>query len=334
MVLVILGVILGTPALGGVVYLHKVGYLGESDPGATIEVVIPEGMGMAQIGKLLERKGVIKSFSGWRIATYFDDDSRTIQAGRYELPTGLTAGDALQALLGGPLLDFVMVTFPEGAWLEDFARVLGSETHITAKEFRRVAVPGSLDSDIFSSDIPSVEGLLFPSTYQIVEDDTAETVFERLTSEFERQLAKVDLDDIGTLGYSPYEVVIVASMIEAEAAVDADRGKIARVIYNRLAEGIALGIDATVLYALGEHKSELTVSDLAVDSPYNTREVAGLPPTPIGAPGLESLRAAAAPEPGDWLYYVLADCEGHHAFSESYDQFLTDKAAYNRLTCG
>ena len=108
---------------------------------------------------------------------------------------------------------------------------------------------------------------------------------------------------------------------------------IARVIYNRLQEGMPLGIDATVLYALGEHKSELSSDDLKIDSPYNTRIVTGLPPTPIGAPGLNSLEAALAPAEGEWLYYVLADCEGHHAFSTNYDDFLEDKAAYQSLSC-
>lgn len=108
---------------------------------------------------------------------------------------------------------------------------------------------------------------------------------------------------------------------------------VARVIYNRLREGMTLGIDATVLYALGEHKDTLTESELAIDSPYNTRLVAGLPPTPIGAPGAASLEAAAQPAEGPWLYYVLADCEGNHAFSESYDEFLNNKAAYQQLSC-
>jgi len=116
----------------------------------------------------------------------------------------------------------------------------------------------------------------------------------------------------------------VASLIEAEAKVDEDRAKISRVIYNRLAEPMSLGIDATVYYALGRRGGALTESDLAVDSPYNTRRFAGLPPTPIALPGRASLEAAINPEPGPWLYYVLADQSGVHTFSESYDQFLDD----------
>ena len=178
-----------------------------------------------------------------------------------------------------------------------------------------------------------MEGLLFPSTYQVIERDTPRSIALRLAEEFDKQAGAVDFSRVEALGISPYEAIIVASMIEAEASVPEDRDRIAAVIYNRLEENMALGIDATVLYALGEHKEELTTEDLQVDSPYNTRQVTGLPPTPIGAPGAESLAAAANPAEGDWLYYVLSDCDGHHAFSVSYDEFLQNKAAYQELSC-
>ena len=109
---------------------------------------------------------------------------------------------------------------------------------------------------------------------------------------------------------------------------------IARVIYNRIAANDLLGIDATVYYALGEHKPTLTSEDLAIESPYNTRKNAGIPPTPIGASGAASLRAAARPADGDWYYYVLNDCEGHHAFSVTAEEFAQDRSTYEALVCG
>jgi UPF0755 protein len=117
----------------------------------------------------------------------------------------------------------------------------------------------------------------------------------------------------------------VASLVEEEAKTDGDRPKIARVIYNRVAEDMKLEIDATVPYALGMHKTELTQSDLEVDSPYNTRRYKGLPPTPIAAPGRASLEAALNPEEGPWIFYVLADAEGNHFFTDDYDEFLQKK---------
>lgn len=331
----ILALLVLVPFIGLNIYMRSVGVWGASDPGKEVSVEIPEGASTQEVGKILADAGVIKSTTGWRIALFLDGGgTEDIQAGIYQVPTGLTAGDALQRLLEtgptGP--EFVNVTFPEGSWLTDFARILGDGTHITTKEFMRVLESGEVRSELVPDGKP-LEGALFPSTYQIIDEDTATSVARRLIAEMEKQVASIDMRTAESLNLTPYDVLIVASMIEAETRVDEERPMVARVIYNRLREGIALGIDATVIYALGEHKTELTASDLEIDSPYNTRLLAGLPPTPIGAPGLESLQAAAEPANGEWLYYVLGDCEGNHKFSVSYDEFLQNKAAYQQLSC-
>ena len=320
--------------LGGLVYLRSIGVNASSDPGKKIELTIPSGSTSSSIGTLLESKGVIKSALAFRIAAYLDGGAERIQAGRYEIATGLSANDALAALLkDGPLVDFVTVTFPEGSWLTDFARILDEDTHISGAEFLELVTSGKVDSKYRPPGIDTMEGLLFPSTYQIVEDDTAASVARRLAQEFEKQADAARVSRAGSLGVTPYEAITIASMIEAEVQLDQERAKVARVIYNRIEEGMNLGIDATVQYAIGEKKEGLTVSDLEVESPYNTRKYAGLPPTPIGAPGLPSLEAAVTPADGPWLYYVLNDCQGHHAFSESYDDFLADKEVYQSLEC-
>lgn len=334
--LTIFGVLLGAPALGGYLYLRSVGLFGSSNPGKVVQITIPKGAGTDTIGKILEREGVIESATGFRYASYLDGGIEDIQAGQYELPTGLTARDALKALTEeGPLAEeFVTVTFPEGAWLEDFAGNLDDKTHLSGERFLELVENGGVSSELLPDGVTTLEGLLFPSTYQIIEKDTERSVAERLVREMEEQMAAIDFEQKAeALGVTPYEALIVASMIEAEAAIDADRDKISRVIYNRIDQGIALGIDATVIYALGEHTQELTQSDLEIDSPYNTRKYAGMPPTPIGAPGKESLEAAVNPADGEWLYYVLSDCEGHHAFSVDYNDFLNDKNAYQSLNC-
>ncbi len=332
-----LGVVLFFAAclvLAGYLYGRSIGVFGTSQPGDAVTIRIPRGATAEEIGTILERNGVIPSALGFRIALYLEGGFEDIQAGRYELFEGMVARDAIAVLTEGALADeFVTVTFPEGSWLRDFARVLDRDTHISGGAFLRLVEEGIVRSRYAPPDIETQEGLLFPSTYQIIERDSARSVAERLIEEFDTRVDRLDFSEVESIGVSPYEAIIVASMIEAEAKVDEERAMIARVIYNRLEQGIALGIDATVNYALGEHKEVLTRSDLAVDSPYNTRLYAGLPPTPIGAPGEESLEAAVAPADGDWLYYVLEDCEGHHAFSESYDEFLQNKTRYQSLDC-
>jgi UPF0755 protein len=332
--LVLLG-IAGVPALAGTLYLRSIGLWGRSHPGEAVRVVIPKGAGLDEIGNVLERSGVIRSALGFRLATFLESGDENIQAGEYELRRNLTAGDALDELESQRPLgeDFVNVTFPEGSWLVDFAAVVARETDISSSSFMKVATSGKVRSKFQPEGVHTLEGLLFPSTYQVVEKDDALSVVQRLVAEFDREMSGLNLSHAQTLGVTPYEVVIVASMIEAEAFVDEERPKIASVIYNRLNQGIPLGIDATVLYALGEHKESLTQSDLHIDSPYNTRRITGLPPTPIGAPGIDSLSAALNPADGDWLYYVLADCNGRHAFTASYDEFLKDKARFQSLEC-
>lgn len=335
-VLFVLLVILLAPVAGGYLYLSSIGFYGESDPGKPVQLEIPLGAGTETIGRVLEENGVIESAFGFRLATYFQGGVEDVQAGRYEIPTGLSARDALEALIeSGPLGEkFVNVTFPEGSWLVDFAHNVGRDTHLSEKRFLAIVENAKVESGLKPEGIETLEGLLFPSTYQVVKKDTEMSLATELAQEMEKQAGKAGIFDTAeSLGVTPYEAIIIASMIEGEASVAGDRDKIARVIYNRLEQGIALGIDATVIYALGEHKNELTKSDLEIDSPYNTRKFAGLPPTPIGAPGLASLEAAANPADGPWLYYVLADCEGNHSFSEDYNDFLNDKRAYQSLDC-
>lgn len=319
--------------IAGYVLLRSIGVVGPSDPGATVEVVIPQGSSAADIGQLLEEKGVVRSALGFEVVARLDGRGQHIQAGRYELRRGLSARAALAVLEKGATAEFVRVTFPEGSWLTDFATRLAEATDISAANFLGLATSGEIRSTLQPDTVDTLEGLLFPSTYQVVEEDTGRTVIKRLVTEFERRVAALDFSRAKAKGLSRYEAVIVASMIEAEARVPQDRPKIAEVIYNRLEKGMRLEIDATIHYALGRHKRVLTASDLEVRSPYNTRMHYGLPPTPIGAPGLASLTAALNPAEGDLLYYVVKDCQGRHAFSASYDRFLENKAAYEQLEC-
>jgi UPF0755 protein len=182
------------------------------------------------------------------------------------------------------------------------------------------------------TDATSLEGFLFPATYEIGTETTVEFLVERQVQAFQKNFAGIDLRYATSRKLTPFEVVIIASMIEREVVVSAERRLVAGVIYNRLRRGMRLDIDATVQYAVGEWRP-LTGTDLKIDSPYNTRRFPGLPPGPIASPGLLSLQAAARPKQSDYLYYVAReDGTDRHYFAESLDQFneLTRKAQANR----
>ena len=238
-------------------------------------------------------------------------------------------GDAVAVLEDGPeLAAFQNVTIPEGLTVAEVARVVGESGFLDGDRFGDLLVSGAYRSRYQPPEITTLEGLLFPDTYRLEEGEDEEVLLNRMIAALDAVAQELGYDDAeARTGRSAYEVLIVASLIEAEAKVDEDRAKISRVVYNRLDEQMSLGIDATVYYALGRRGGALTEADLAVASPDNTRAQAGLPPTPIAIPGRASLEAAINPEPGPWLYYVLADASGVHAFSESYDEFLDNVAA-------
>jgi UPF0755 protein len=173
----------------------------------------------------------------------------------------------------------------------------------------------------------TLEGFLFPATYEFFSDDTARGLVRRQLSAFKRKWATVDLRYARSKNLTPYDVLIIASMIEREVVVPRERRLVAAVIYNRLHARMPLGIDATLRYGLGIAPTQaITKAELASDSPYNTRTRPGLPPTPISNPGLDSIRAAAHPARVPYLYFVRRpDCRSHF-FTASAAKFL----AYTR----
>jgi UPF0755 protein len=174
------------------------------------------------------------------------------------------------------------------------------------------------------------EGFLFPDTFELERGAPVSDLVQLQLQDFKQRTAKLDMSYARSKNLTMKDVVTIASMVEEEAQLDSERKLIAAVIYNRLREGIPLGIDATVRFATGNYADPLTESDLAVDSPYNTRLNAGLPPGPISSPGLASIEAAARPAKTDYLYYVVkpGTC-GMHAFSSSDVEFQADVARYN-----
>ena len=312
-------------------------------PGADVEFVIVEGWTTNDVVAALGDVGVIDNpamFRQWlrcpkAIRWLIDCDPSidySFQAGDYVLREHLSFPVAVSVLDLGPLPEEVIrVTVPEGLTIEQMiARLLRDMPLFEEEELRAALISDRLAWEHYPTDLPFrlLEGLLFPDTYQLDEATVGDELglLLRMHRQFLKVVADLDLvERAASLGLTPYEAVVVASLIEEEALLDVDRVRISRVIQNRLAAGWRLGIDASTRYAVGKTAGEpLDEVDLDTVSLWNTRVILGLPPTPIAAPGRASLEAAVAPEPGAWLYYVRTDeggVMGAHTFAVTAAEF-------------
>jgi UPF0755 protein len=222
----------------------------------------------------------------------------------------------------------INVTFPEGLRREQIAAILGAKTHLSASAYLAQTGVGGEGKVLAGTTAPrSLEGFLFPATYPILPSTTVTEFVDAQLTAYRSYTAGVNYAYAERKNLTPYDVLTIASMIEREVSVPAERPIVAGVIYNRLHAHMMLGIDATVQYALGYWKTDLTGADLQVDSPYNTRRYSGLPPGPICNPGLASIQAAAHPAHVPYLYYVARnDASGGHYFATSLAQFNQDVA--------
>ena len=300
---------------------------GPTDP---VSFEVRKGASGSEIVDDLHDQGVIRCglVSKWLLRRSGLEDS--FRAGTFELTTNMTPDEAFEVLTTPPEpVPTVRLTIPEGYRITQIADRVEDELGIPAKRFVKAVEEGEWSLPPYlPKDAASPEGFLFPETYFVREDADADAVIRRLLDQFETEAGSLPWANAEELGVTPYEVVIIASMIEREAALDRERPIIAGVIYNRLRIGMTLGIDATLLYDDPTPDGQLSFSDLEFDSPYNTRLNPGLPPTPIASPGRASLAAALAPAETPYLFYVLCGEDGHHAFGET----AADHEA-NRVRC-
>ncbi len=297
--------------------------------GETRNVVIPPGFSAQDVAKILEREGIIGSATTFLVQVRLEDAGESIKPGTYVFTTGQDNKSVIAALVKGPTRNTYRLTIPEGLSVDQVAERLRSERRLDADAYLESAErPESFTLSTLGGktlEVDSLEGLLFPNTYLLEGETTTERLVQMQLDTFFGETADLPWASAEALGVTPHQVVIIASMIEKEARVPEERDKVSAVIYNRLKKDMPLGIDATTRYALKKWTEPLTKSDLEIDSPYNTRKVKGLPPGPIASPGLEAMRSALQPAAVDFLYYVLADAEGHHFFTASYDEFLQAK---------
>lgn len=297
----------------------------------SVLVEVEEGDSLTGMGRKLKSKDVVASVQAFTDAARENPDSTGIQVGFYELQEKMPAAEALQVLVDPANLVQSQVTVPEGMRVSQILDLLGKETDFPRKAYQRVLDrnAGSLGLPPYAGGDP--EGYLFPATYEVSPKDDPRSVLRRMVDRWRQAAQEAALERAADrLGYTPHELMTVASLVEAEGRGD-DKPKVARVIYNRLegdeTDGL-LQIDATVNYAADNELGAVpTRRDLEIDSPYNTYRTKGLPPGPIEAPGDDSIEAAAAPADGEWLYYVTVDlASGETKFAEGYQEFLRYKA--------
>ena len=302
----------------------------KGDGEGTVRVTIPRGSGVSDIAEILEKEGVVNSAFFFEARVRIAGRGGELKAGKFQLREDMSHIAALDLLEEGVPDDVVKVTIPEGRSRAEVKRALPAGfkgDYVVASRRSNLLNP----RDYGAKGARNLEGFLFPASYEFKPNRHVRRLVERQLQTFKREFPKVDLRAAKRKNLTAYDVITIASMVEREAQLPRERALIASVVYNRLREGIPLGIDATVRFATNNWARPLTQSQLSIDSPYNTRSRRGLPPGPIGSPGLEAMRAAANPRRTGYLFYVVKPGKcGEHAFSETDAEFQKDVERYNR----
>ncbi len=307
-----------------------------------IEFTVTPGMGVSEIAAALYARGLINDAELFRRYVQSRGWDASLQAGTYSLQATMTIPEIALILAEGRVAE-QKVTIPEGRRLEEVAALVETQAGIPAAEFLALAQSGWRAADwatrySFLADLPadaSLEGYLFPETYRLPLQATAADVVQRMLEQFEARVTPELRAGFQAQGLSLHEAVTLASIVEREAVLDAERPLIASVYYNRLRAGWTLSACPTVQYALGYRADEgtwwkhtLYYSDLEVDSPYNTYVHVGLPPGPIASPGLASLQAVANPVTTDYFFFMV-ECEhtdGSHVFARTEEEHMANFA--------
>jgi UPF0755 protein len=337
---------------GGLWWLDERIFVESIEAGQDVEYEVQRGQSVRAVGDDLAELGVVSSSVRFRLAAEEAQLPATLQPGSFELETGMTIDDAIEVLAAGPVSPpTIRWTVPEGLTVEQtLPQIAEAFPDLEVADLRQVLDertaagqdgPDVLDLPDWVQDpsergdivVDPYEGLLWPQTYEIDEDATPLEVLQRMVDQVEREfdaLEPAQLAQAEEQGLDRYTLLVVASLIERETRVDAERSTVAGVIANRLEEGMRLQIDATVVYALGGGPTDLvTFEDLEVESPYNTYQVDGLPPTPISGVGSAALAAALDPADVPYRFYVLApECDGSHRFAETGEEHQENVEAF------
>ncbi len=330
-VILILLLIIVIAAAGGGYYLSTMNKALSPGSDKIILVEVASGDTTTAIADKLEEKGVIASAQKFRLKSRLSGNDGKYKAGVYEVSPAMTAEEIMDKLISGDQ-EQNRLTIPEGYTLDQVAEAAEKAGVCTKEEFLRETQNGQFEyrfMEYAGSGEKRLEGFLYPETYFVPKGTSAHDLVDMLLAQFDKVFTDEYYDRAAQMGLTTRDIVTVASMIQRETLVSEEGAKVASVIYNRLADGMKLQIDATVQYALGEQKSRLSYSDLEVDSPYNTYKVEGLPAGPICQPHKSAIEAALWPEETDYLFYVLKpDGSGSHNFAATDTEFAQYREEY------
>ncbi|MGW5156552.1 endolytic transglycosylase MltG [Nonomuraea wenchangensis] len=273
-----------------------------------VVIQIQDGQSASEVAQELERQGVVASARAFTNAIGNANKSGSLQPGTYKMRKKMSAAAAVDALTPSNKL-LIRVPLKEGLRLSDTLATLAKETGKPVKEFQAAAKQAG-DLELPSYARGKLEGYAFPATYEFQPTATPKQMLAQMVKRFNQTAERIDLEGgAKSLGRKPHEIMVIASIIQAEAGRAEDMPKIARVIYNRLGQNppMKLSMDSTVMYALGKYRTYATHAELETNSPYNTYKHLGLPPGPISNPGDHAIEAALNPAKGSWLFFVATD---------------------------
>jgi UPF0755 protein len=300
----------------------------KGDGEGQVVVNVPEGATAGEIADILTENDVVSNGSLFELRLRLAGKADEVQAGRYVLAANMSYGAAIDKLTssGGK----VTLTLPEGLPRSQMAPIV-AEVGVTGDyEAATTSFQGFDPAQYGAANPPSLEGFLFPATYELDPGSDVNALIAQQLEAFRQNFGQVDLSYAKKKNLTPYDVLIIASMVDREVAVAKERPLVAAVIYNRLKQGMPLAIDATTRYEFNNYEDQITQSQLESPSAYNTRTHVGLPPTPIGNPGLDSIRAAARPANVNYLFYVVKPGTCEHNFASNEAQFEQFNAEYQQ----
>ena len=304
---------------------HALGPLGKR-----VIVTVTPGESTNSVVNALSQQGVIGSSLAFQVFDFFHG-TPTIQPGSYAMHQNQTFGEVSALLAAGP--NIFPVDVRPGLTLSEVAAQVSATPGHTATSFEKAAASGAVRSIFSPPGSNDLEGMLGTGRYLILPGETDQTIVQQMVTRFDRdaQAAGLSTASAAALGMTPYQIITVASITEKEGYYTFNMPKVARVIYNRLARDIALQMDSTVLYAIGQDGGPVTSHDLQIQSPYNTYLNKGLTPTPICMPSVTALTSALHPPAGTWLYFTLVQKNGVMAFSDTFaEQLANEKLARSR----